>query len=147
MLSSSPALTRSLQIGLGFFFTSKSCLSYWGTNFDKPQLSCANYETSIFIEVHCKYNTKALQIPTDLGSASGRCWMSSFLCRLNKPLLSIKSYTGPLLSLSVIIFKTQYTRLQIYSRLCSVSYWQFIWLPDWPHHSWRHIIWLCAEAA
>lgn len=31
--------------------------------------------------------------------------MSSFLCRSNKPLLSIKCNAGPLLSLSVIIFK------------------------------------------
>lgn len=105
MLSSPLALTRSLQIDILIYFTSKSFLSYWRRNFDKSQLSCAKHKTSIFLEVHCNCNTKSLQIPRDLESASGRCLISSFLCSSNKPLLSIKCNTGPLLSLSVIIFK------------------------------------------
>lgn len=76
MLSCSLALTGSLHIGISVYSTSKSPLSYQGGNFIKSQPSCANHKyqlASIFLEVHCKYNTKSLQIPRDSGSAPVRC--------------------------------------------------------------------------
>lgn len=69
MLFCSLALTGPLRIGISIYSTSKSLLSYHGTNFIKSQLSCANHKfqlASIFLQVHCKYNTKSSQIPRGL---------------------------------------------------------------------------------